>query len=198
MRSSGCGPFGPTGSGTDLRDLPDLLIESHLPEQRFHSLGDLSVALRRCGWRLGQRRSRVGARHEKHCQHRGARQRARSGAAHLSQNIAFSENWICRELVAVRLRMPKPDPVRMFDGSPKLTMLNRLNSSARNCRFTDFRDGPTSQAVSLISAKSKLRRAGPRNVFRPSVPNTPLLGPVPPGAFTGIEKYEALAAPRPK
>jgi len=94
--------------------------------------------------------------------------------------------------------MPKPDPARMFDGSPKLTMLNKLKNSARNCRFTDFPDRPASQIVSLTTAKSKLRRAGPQNVLRPSVPNTPRFGPVPPGTFTGIEKYEVLPGPLPK
>jgi hypothetical protein len=42
----------PNRVGTDLRNLADLLIERHLPEQRFDSLGDLRVAQRGPGWRL--------------------------------------------------------------------------------------------------------------------------------------------------
>ncbi len=54
------------------------------------------------------------------------------------QNINFKENWICRELPAVRLISPKPEPLMIFAGSPKFTMLKRLKNSARICRFINL------------------------------------------------------------
>src|SRR5689334_48739 len=53
-------------------------------------------------------------------------------ATAIDQKISFKENWICREVPAVRLISPKPEPLIVLAGSPKLTTLKRLKNSARN------------------------------------------------------------------
>ena len=48
--------------------------------------------------------------------------------------MSFSENWIWREVPAVLLISPKPEPRRVLAGRPMLTMLKRLKNSERNWR----------------------------------------------------------------
>src|ERR1700735_1547009 len=70
--------------------------------------------------------------------------------------MSLSENWICREVPAVFLSSPNPDPLRMLAGSPMGTMLNRLKNSERNCRST--RSAPLLRwptGVSLVRAEAE-------------------------------------------
>jgi hypothetical protein len=72
-----------------------------------------------------------------------------------------------------------------------------LKTSKRAWRTTRSGFLGEPMGVFLMREKSKLWKAGARQVLRPSVPKRPLLEPVPPGRLMEMEKYELLRAPRP-
>jgi len=81
-------------------------------------------------------------------------------------------------------RQPEVDDVEQLTVQPEIAG-SRISGTGR----------PPSRVFD--QREIEVAQSRPAERIPPSVPNTPLLGPVPPGAFTGIEKYEALAAPRP-
>src|SRR5260370_23051246 len=65
--------------------------------------------------------------------------------------------------------LPKPGGPNVVPGFPKLTLLNTLKNSARNCTFTR-----SVMLVSLISPRSVSKKRGPRRMFLPELPKVPV------------------------
>src|SRR2546425_10186565 len=70
-----------------------------------------------------------------------------------------------REARAFRMT-PKSWLLKVAFGVPKFTRLNALKNSVRNCRFFFSLNGKF-----FIRAMSQFFRPGPRNKFRPALPN---------------------------
>src|ERR1019366_9544103 len=79
----------------------------------------------------------------------------------------------------------RPMSFTPFYGSPNSGVLNRLNASARNCRFQ-----LSVNLKFLKTEKSTLYCAGPRKVPRPALPKT--VAKVWPGATAGTAKAAGL------
>src|SRR5207248_1210599 len=62
--------------------------------------------------------------------------------------------------------VPNVAALRLLAGGAKLTRLNRLNASTRNCNFAR-----PAIAMFLVAAASNWRKFGPRTLFRGALPN---------------------------
>src|ERR1700730_7651466 len=74
----------------------------------------------------------------------------------------------------------KPGVPNVVPGLPKLTLLNTLKNSARNCIFIR-----SVMLVSFINPRSVSKKRGPRMMFFPELPNVPTAL----GAHTDVLKY---------
>src|SRR5215831_662229 len=83
------------------------------------------------------------------------------------QNINFNMSCRIRGSLA-EVIFPKPGVPTVAPGPLKLTLLNTLKNSARNCSFTR-----SVRLVFLITPRSVLKERGPRRIFLPEMPNVP-------------------------
>src|SRR5579884_4280537 len=81
--------------------------------------------------------------------------------------MSFKANWICRAGKAA-VMVPKPALVMSVVGGPKFVWFRRLKNSERNCKAMPSRAGIRKFLFTPISHCQKL---GPRNAFRPTLPN---------------------------
>src|SRR5216684_3608259 len=84
-----------------------------------------------------------------------------------SQKMNFAPNCSCRGLLAVPFALPKLDRFEMsWPGVPRMTVLNRLNASARN----SMRRSSPQNGNWRKSEVSRFQNEGDRNASRPLLP----------------------------
>src|SRR5689334_8158549 len=79
----------------------------------------------------------------------------------------FKASWICRAGNAARM-VPNAALVMSVVGGPKFVWFRRLKNSDRNCKAMPSRAGILKF---LLMPRSHCQKFGPRNEFRPTLPN---------------------------